>query len=456
MPFDLKDSNLTGLSIIDQPGGLIATKENFITLYDYAQQYQPELIPDLVYANGKGSIQGFLQYATKGKEDSYASDTIQHGETNRLHNVLKDVAVSGNNFTSPTPHNLRVNQVVKISDGVEEAQAMVTAITSATVFVAANDAAGAFDFAGNVTVLADFSNRFNKGDNTFAKGRNWNPVMYTNYTHILKERYDVSESNMAHKTWVMTSAGPMWFNFEMERTNTLFDNLCELTNVLHTRADDSAASTTAGFAQGVKGVVQQIEERGNISNDYITTTDDLSKLALRAKQQGACREFTIFADHQQMAYFRILSAGVNASFVNGAYYGAFNNSKDMALKLDFSSILIDGVTFHFSPWRLLDDPTLLGAANFKVTSLAFIMIPTGMTDIMVNGDTKATPYLTLRYRRYGNVNRRRKVEFFGLLGTPQYEDKTSLTLLSEFTNQVAGANSYYVGRKGDFYTDSSL
>jgi hypothetical protein len=42
----------------------------------------------------------------------------------------------------------------------------------------------------------------------------------------------------------------------------------------------------------MKGVVQQIEERGNISNDYITTVQDLSDMVLRIKQQGSCRELT--------------------------------------------------------------------------------------------------------------------------------------------------------------------
>jgi hypothetical protein len=29
---------------------------------------------------------------------------------------------------------------------------------------------------------------------------------------------------MAAKSWVMTPFGPRWFNTEMERTGTLFDN----------------------------------------------------------------------------------------------------------------------------------------------------------------------------------------------------------------------------------------
>jgi hypothetical protein len=46
----------------------------------------------------------------------------------------------------------------------------------------------------------------------------------------------------------------------------------------------------------MKGV-KQIEERGNISNDYITTVQDLSDMVLRIKQQGSCRELTLWCDH---------------------------------------------------------------------------------------------------------------------------------------------------------------
>ena len=450
MAFDLKNNNLSGLSIVDQPGGLIATNENFIDVYDYVTQYQPELIPDLHYANGKGSIAAFLRAVSK--EDTYASDTIQHKEIGRLHNVLKNVVFSGTTtFTSPTPHNLRPNMVVKISDGVVERQATVTSITSPTVFEATNDAVGVFGFSGNVTVLADFSNRFEKGSSPFQSGRNWDSKTFVNYTHILKETYDVSESNMAHKIWVNTPYGPRWFNQEMERTSTLFDNLGEMTAITHTRVEDGSDTDVLGLPKGMKGVVQQIEERGNVANDYIQTVDDLSDIAFRLKQQGGCREVTVWADHDQMRFFRILAAGVNSAFLNGAHYGIFQNSKEMALSLDFSSITVEGVTFHFTPWKLLDDPTLLGATNFKATSFGYLIVPAGLTTVMENGSKYDKPYLSLRYRIDGDVNRKRTIKIFGINGTPQRDDKMTADFLTEMTNQVIGANNFFVGRRSDSY-----
>jgi hypothetical protein len=450
MAFELLSTNLLGQAIIDQPGGVLATSENFIDPYTYAQQYMPELIGELHMRNGKGSIIGFCRIT--GSMDTYASDQIQHMEEGRLHNILKGVTVAGNNFTSPTPHNLRVKDRIKISDGIRERQATVSAITSPTVFVALNDAAGAYGFTDTVDVI-NISSTFGKGEGQFEKGKNWNGTTITNFTHIMKETYSISKSNMVHKSWVMTPEGPKWFNHEMERTGTMFENEEELTQIFHVRAATGSDSVNAGFAPGLKGVVQQIEERGNIGNQYITTVGDLSNIARRAKQQGTCRSFTVWADHTQMAFFRTLMSSVNSSFAGGANYGIFNNSRDMALALDFSSVIIDGVSFHFTPWTVLEDPTLMGSAKFMTTNIACLIVPAGENYVTENGNTVTRPYLTLRHRSDGSVNRNKQIDIYGL-GTPHPERKDIMTAdyLSEITNQLVGANNYTVVRRGTFYS----
>lgn len=451
MAFDLRTNNTAGVAVIDAPGGVVATNANFITLYDYAMQYMPELVKELHYANGKGSITGVL--AIIAGEKTYASDIVQHMEMNRLHNKLKNVAVVGNAFTSPTAHNLRPNMVVKISDGVKEVQAYVQSITSPTVFVALNDKVGAYNFIGTVDIVADFSNRWDKGSKSFIKGRTWNPKKFQNYTQIIKERYDVNESDMAHTIWIDTPDGPRWCNTELERTNTLFDNIVELTQFFNERAADGADSTLAGVTQGMNGIIPTVEKFGNISNSYIQTIGDLQNVAKRIKLQTDCREYTFWCNHEQMNFFNDICSGVNASFLNGAYYGAFNNDKEMAISLDFVSIFVSGVTFHFTSWKVLDDPTLMSGGKFDTTGIAFLGIPMGKQSTM-NPETEETenkPYLTIYNRVKANVNRKRKVTIFGLGGTPQEDDKMTMLLLNESTNQVVGANAYFVGRRSVYY-----
>ncbi|KUF38963.1 hypothetical protein AS361_03710 [Myroides marinus] len=451
MSYDLRENNLGGLSVIkDTNNELVATPHNFINLYDYAMHYQPELIPDLVYANGKGSILGFLRATAGSTGRGYESDMIQHAEVNRLHNSISGVTIVNNEFSCPKPHNLRVNDVIKLSDGENEYQAIVSQIVSKTKFIALNDAVGAFPTKA-VTVNADFSSRFLKGDKGFKEGRHWKPTIFTNYSHIFKEYYGISDSDLAHRTWINTPEGPRWFSMEMERTNTLYDNKNELTFLTHERADDNAESTKAGFAQGMNGVIPIIETRGNISNDFIESVEDLSNMALRLKQQGTCRELTLWMGHTQMAKIRKLASSINASFVNGSNYGAFNNSKDMALNLDFVSIFVDGVQFHFVSWAILDDPTLLGATNFDKTSFAYVAVPSGNTFVTENGNTVSKPYLELRYRKNNLVNREKEVKFFGKFGQQVEDDKSYVTYLTEGTVDLTAANNFFVGRKSDTF-----
>ncbi len=444
MAFNLLGTNGSGLAVIDAPSGVLAGADNFIDLYTYAEKYQPELIPQLHMANGKGKITQMLKLM--GQESTYASDTIQHAEENRLHTIIKDVAVSVNTFTSTTPHSLIVGDVVKISDGISaEAQATVTSITSATVFVASNDSGAAFAFGGNVDVICDFSNSYDKGSDDPTEGKRWDPNVYENYTHILKVPYNISGSDMVHKSWIETPSGPRWFNHEIERSGTLFDNKVELTQMFFERK-------AAGTAKGLNGVLPQIETRGNIGNEYLTDIEDLSDIAFRAKQQGGCREYTIWHNHQQGAYLRQMAASVNAHYAGGGNYGMFQNSKEMAINLGFNTIYIDGVTFHFSPWSLLDDPTLMGNSKFRATNLACLIIPSGNTFAQENGNTVSKPYLSVRYRGDASYNRKREIKLFGPGGTPQPKDVQTTQFLSEFTNQVIGANEFFAVRSGVFYS----
>lgn len=452
MAFDLKDENLTGVSVITQPGGVTRGAENFITLYDYATQYKPHLIPELHYANGKGSITGML--ALIGNEGTYASDVVRHAEINRLHNRLKNVAVVGNTFTSPTPHNLQPNMVILIADGVKQSQAYVQSITSPTVFVALNKKVGAFNFAGTVDISADFSNTWDKGTKSFVAGNTWNPKYYQNFTQIIKWRYDVSESDMAHDIWLDTPDGPRWCNLEIERSNTLFENIVELTHFFSDRIEDGSDAANAGAPQGMKCIIQQVEERGNVANDYIRTIADLQTIALRIVEQGIdCTEYSFFCNLEQMNYFNTLMSLVSPAAVNAGSYGAFNNDKEMALKLDFTSVLVSGITFYFKHWKLLNDPVILATGKFDTTGIAYLGVPMGKTSVKdETGKVSKKPYLQILNRVQGNVNRKRRIKVFGPGGTQQEDDKMSILYLNESTNQVVGANAYFVGRKGVYYT----
>ncbi len=445
----LKANNILGTPSIVSPSGTLASAANFIDPYTYAIQYEPDKISDLHLQKGKGKITKFSQLI--GNESSFASDQVIHTEMGDLHTVSESVTVSGNVYTSTTDHGLRVTDTIMISDGTVERYATVTAITSTKIFEALHKGAGAHGLTGTLTVFVD-GNSWGKGEGNFTEGHEWTPQYIHNYPQIVKEFYKTNESDMAHLTWIkapMFPGGEGWFNVDMGRTGDLYDNKLEIIQTLGRRADAASDSAVAGYAQGMKGIIQQIEERGNIGNEYLTTLADYSAVAKRIKQQGGTTSYTVWCDHTQMAHNRVMLANLNGAFDGGTNYGTFQNGKDMALKLDFQSVLIDGITFHFTSWNILDDLTLLGSAKFAASSIACVFIPSGNQSVLEDGNTVSRPHLGIKYRRKGNIDRYKKVKIFGgAIGTPHKVDTMEVHYETEQTNQLVGANQFFVVRRG--------
>jgi hypothetical protein len=428
----------TGAAV--SPSGVLQASYNYMSQYDYAQVFEPDKVLSIHPKYGNGLITGFC--TAVGSELDYASDTVIHGEQGRLHQISKNVSVVGDVFTCPEPHNLRVGETIMISDGAKDAQADILTVTSATEFTAANRKVGAFGFAGNVSLFA-FTSDFAKGSVGFSQGKIWRPEFYTNYTHTFKEYFDVAESDMAHASWVNTPYGERWFNNDMERTRILMQNKVELTQVFNERAAAGSAAANAGKG-GMIGIVPTVRTRGNVGNGYITTLDELDQICFLLKQQGSGNVFTVWVDQVQNNYFTKMLAAVNAPFSGGANYGVFQNNSTLALHLDFHSFVRNGITFHLTPWKLLDDPTLLGGEKFATTSVACMFVPAGEKMVQENGENVAKSYVSIRSRVSGGVNRKMKTKIFGLLGTETKEDKTCVEYICEQTNQVVGANEWMV------------
>lgn len=448
--------NLVKPNALTSPTGVKASAANFIDPYTYAQQFQPDLLPQLYMKNGKGRITKFT--SAIGNTRSFASDILQHAEMGRLHQVSEGVTFAIDTFTCQEAHNLRVKEEIMISDGTDEWYAVVSSTPTATTFVAESKGA-AFAFAGAVSLFA-FSSTFGKGEANFTTGKQWDPEMVYNYPQIIKEFYSVNESDMAHVTWVEApqyEGGYGWYNLEMGRTSDLYDNKLELTHIFGRRATNASEAAVAGYAKGMKGLVQQVEERGNLGNEYISTKEHLYEIAFRLKQQGGCRVATIWADHQQMVYFNEIGAALNAGYSGGANYGMFTNGKDMAISMDFKTIYAAGVTFHITPMGIFDDPSLLGASKFAASSLCAIIIPSGDVTVQEDGNNIARPYFSTAYRRKNGVDRFRKIEIFGgPMGTPHKTDDMQALYTTEQSNQVIAANNFFViSRKAGFYASAT-
>jgi hypothetical protein len=139
----------------------------------------------------------------------------------------------------------------------------------------------------------------------------------------MKWKYDEAVSDMAHDIWFDTPEGPRWTNTDIERSNTLFDNMIELTQWFGRQIEAGSPAANAGAPTSTcKGVIQIIEERGNVFNGYIETVTNLEDFAKRIIQQGvSSKNYVIICNIDQMNKFNALCASVSPSAVN--QYGTF-------------------------------------------------------------------------------------------------------------------------------------
>ena len=82
-------------------------------------------------------------------------------------------------------------------------------------------------------------------------------------------------------------------------------------------------------------------------------------------------------------------------------FGAFQNDADMAVRLGFKSFTRGGYTFHKHDWKLLNDPTLLGA--FGTPLFKGAMVP--MTQVADAKTGKKAPALEMNFKSANGYNR---------------------------------------------------
>lgn len=415
---------------------------NYIELYDYSHVFDAETYKQLVPRYGNGRITGFLKVT--GSEMPFASDVIYHAEDGRLHKFFAGATLTGTTVTTVDAHDVRVGDLVIISDGTIEEQATVVTIADTLNFDIAvkEGAAPLLSTGAGALSLFVFGSEFAKGTIGFQEGFDWKPDIYASYPQILKETFMVNESDMAHVSWVVTpEGGNLWYLNDQFKTRILFENKIEMTQILNKRPTAGAAFD-AGI-RGMDGLLPILNDRGNIANGNIASLADMQEIIKRLNKQGDTKVYTFWADLPQRLDINTALGGVNGDYAGGADYGVFQNSRDMALFLDFNSWTVGGYTFHVSPWKLLDDPTLLGGANFDVTSISGVILPASKKSITENGIAMSQPYLISRYRAAGVINRYLKTKVFGATGTPIDEDGMKIQYLTERTLQVNGANEMF-------------
>jgi len=234
-----------------QPSGeKLAMPSNYITNFDFLNQYLPDTYEKEFERYGNRSIASFLRMV--GAELPSNSDLIKWAEQGRLHikyTTCTAAAVTGGGtvnerqvFTvsdaGAATCAYRVNQTVFLSDNTTStkfAKAVITAVSGLTFTVAYY--AGASPFALNdVATAYVYGSEFAKGTLGMQGSVDSEDVFFENKPIIIKDRFDVAGSDMAQIGWVEVTSengatGFLWYLKSEHDTRLRYEDQLEMAMV---------------------------------------------------------------------------------------------------------------------------------------------------------------------------------------------------------------------------------
>ena len=175
--------------------------------YTFAQQFLPDLYEKEFEKYGNRSIASFLRMV--GAELPSSSDLIKWTEQGRLHVQASGVVTDGNTITS-AGHDFRTNQTIIVSNANASIQikALITDASAAnSIEVAPYSHADMVTGAGSFTAadackIFVFGSEFKKGTSGMSGSLQASMEAKENNPIIIKDKYEVSGSEMAHVGWV--------------------------------------------------------------------------------------------------------------------------------------------------------------------------------------------------------------------------------------------------------------
>ena len=455
-----------------QPSAVKATlPTNYITNFDFMNQYLPDTYEKEFERYGNRSIASFLRLV--GAEMPSNSDLIKWAEQGRLHTKYVNVtttAVAGADTATWTVNdsnvtvNFRVNQTVFLSANAGSAsdKAIITAVDSAndTFTVAYYAGGGQTIAASTVSTAFVYGSEYTKGSTGMVGSLESEDIFFENKPIIIKDKYTVSGSDMAQIGWVEVTSengatGYLWYIKSEHETRLRFEDYLEMSMVEGVPAEASsgalayltvAASNVQPGAAGTEGLFDAVATRGNVwAGGNPTTLSDFDSIIQRLDKQGAIQENVIFLNRQFSFDIDDMLASQNSYGTNGTSYGLFNNDENMALNLGFKGFK-RGYDFYKTDWKYLNDATLRG--GIVGGAINGILVPAGSTTVydQILGKNAKRPFLHVRYRASETEDRRYKTWITGSAGGAQTSDLDAMEVnfLSERALCTLGANNFFL------------
>jgi hypothetical protein len=419
---------LSGQPAVDQAtANLRLSPEKYTTIDTLVKTTKDLVIPDLVQSYGDQGITGFLKL-TGAINSGGSSDQVDWWEAGRRHRLLNGSTGSASgDQTTFTPSNTtdaegapvgpndvvmdtndgRRYIVIDVTGGPTTASAMKLASLDGETAGANNSTDRDFVILGNI---------YGQGTEQPAHFTDADAEKYSNPFMIVKDRYQVNGSQATNIGWVNVGGGEYrWFMYGEQEARKRFEDRREMMMLFaETGADNdwttSASATYDGAAQdngkGSQGYISRVESKGivvqNANANPMDSFAEFDDLIIELDKQGAPSEYAMYLNRKQdLAIDDMLASGLATSVTAGlpGQFGAFNNDSDMAVKLGFKSFTRGGYTFHKHDWKLLNDPTLLGASNY----LQGAMVP--LTTVADARTGVKAPALSMYYKEANGYSR---------------------------------------------------
>tara|TARA_R100001163_G_scaffold65767_1_gene64643 strand:+ start:658 stop:2061 length:1404 start_codon:yes stop_codon:yes gene_type:complete len=449
----------TGAATDIATANLRLTPETYTTVGTLVKTNKDFVLPDLVQSYGDQGITGFLNLVGAVKAGG-TSDQVDWWEAGRRHRLVTGVTDSADDDqitlsvtadgTDGTP--IGPNDVVMDSANGQRfvvISADGTNLTADDYVLMTLDGAAASNNSTSRSFIV-LGNMYGQGTEQPTHFTDADVVKRENPFMIVKDRYQVNGSQATNIGWVNMGNGDYrWFMYGEQEARKRFEDRREMMMLFAQTGNDdnntdNATAVYNGNAQdagkGSEGYVSAVESRGIVvSNANANPMDSFSEfddLILQLDKQGAPSEYAMYLNRKQdLAVDDMLASGISTGVTGGlaGQFGAFNNDADMAVKLGFKSFTRGGYTFHKHDWKLLNDPTLLGASNF----LQGAMIPlTNVTD--ARSGAKA-PALAMYYKEANGYSREMEhwVTGGGVLGHNNNGDAGRDTATFHYRSEIA-------------------
>ena len=450
-----------GVNITPAPSQQVLSS-NYITNFDFLNQYLPDTYEAEFERYGNRSIASFLRNASA--EIPSASDLIKWTEQGRLHTKYKsvnadnavntDTAVFTVGDAGVTACTFRVNQTVFLSAnaGTLSAKGIITAVNGLSFTVAFYGGSGQ-PFAQNATVTAFvYGSEFKKGTNGMSGALEAESEHFDVKPVIIKDKYAISGSDMAQIGWVEVAtengaSGYLWYVKSEHETRLRYEDYLEMMMVEHVPTEAASGALVAlGAASGTDGFFYTLENRGNVwSGGNPSTLAEFDTIIQRLDAQGAIQENMLFVDREFSFDIDDMLAAQNSYGVGGTSYGVFSNSEQMALNLGFTGFK-RGYEFYKTDWKYLNDATLRG--GIVGGAVNGVLVPAGTTTVYdkVLGKNAKRPFLHVRYRKSETEDRKMKTWITGSAGGASNSDLDAMEVhyLSERALCTLGANNFVI------------